>query len=590
MMRKNNQDEAHSMKKVSMRNSIVFLVAVITLLAAVNIASASVPLGQNMKIYKSDGTEANSGNVTILISDVEDCNGSIYNTTFEDELSKGVFSRTIDVNLTYGETYYQCVDYNYNNIAGPFRIFGQGPIGSEDLDNNTFTFYNDTTVSLDLTVEGNQTMAAGTIKFNDAYNDILLTFPDYTGSNKWYAFGYDDAVVQNTGLYFDENGEIGLDVSGTEQWSVSTSGAVQATASIKADGGFQSKASTFLTYHTDDYTTTGFTIRDDSGTMLLRNHINNSDTVFYVKKSDVDTEVMRLKGDTSHVDISYLDTDYVYGDNLLTFNVGTGAATVTFDDVAYTGIPGASTFNFGGNDKATLITNEGITFAHGTADVNGALDVFSFRGTGTLTSTTSGLNNATKRQNYMTIMPYIEQSGTAGYTALNLNVTEFSTGSGKNYLADWKVNGSRKFSVDSEGNVNLSGTIKKNTGCTVPFQTFNGERGGNWAINQYVAYGNGDAANRMVACGDGYVSEIGVFCLTAGDQGLKSAYVSLNGSTALGHECNVSIPGDNALGNTTVCEPNSVRVTEGTDMGCRMYETVATAPDSCTCWFNVIYE
>ena len=51
------------------------------------------------------------------------------------------------------------------------------------------------------------------------------------------------------------------------------------------------------------------------------------------------------------------------------------------------------------------------------------------------------------------LAPTINQSGTAGYTALLINPTETATGTGAKNLIDAQVGGSSKFSVDNTGKV-----------------------------------------------------------------------------------------------------------------------------------------
>jgi hypothetical protein len=62
--------------------------------------------------------------------------------------------------------------------------------------------------------------------------------------------------------------------------------------------------------------------------------------------------------------------------------------------------------------------------------------------------------------------PTIRQSGTAGYTALKLNVTEVSTGSGLNLLQDWQVGGVSKVVINNQGNVGI-GTTAPDTSLEV---------------------------------------------------------------------------------------------------------------------------
>ena len=55
----------------------------------------------------------------------------------------------------------------------------------------------------------------------------------------------------------------------------------------------------------------------------------------------------------------------------------------------------------------------------------------------------------------MAVLGTISQSSTAGYTALHMNITESSTGSGTKRLVDVQVGGADKFVIDNSGNVIL---------------------------------------------------------------------------------------------------------------------------------------
>jgi hypothetical protein len=54
-------------------------------------------------------------------------------------------------------------------------------------------------------------------------------------------------------------------------------------------------------------------------------------------------------------------------------------------------------------------------------------------------------------QSYLTIEPDINQTSTAGYTGIHLDVTETGTGSGENNLLDLQVGSVSKFRVDNTG-------------------------------------------------------------------------------------------------------------------------------------------
>jgi hypothetical protein len=67
--------------------------------------------------------------------------------------------------------------------------------------------------------------------------------------------------------------------------------------------------------------------------------------------------------------------------------------------------------------------------------------------------TLAGEASAASVQNLVSILPTVAQSGTAGYTALLLNVTQSSTGSGTKLLADFQVGGASKVAIDNTGNI-----------------------------------------------------------------------------------------------------------------------------------------
>ena len=58
----------------------------------------------------------------------------------------------------------------------------------------------------------------------------------------------------------------------------------------------------------------------------------------------------------------------------------------------------------------------------------------------------------------LNITPTINQTSTAGYTGIKLNVTETATGSGANNLMDLQVGGASKFVIDNAGNVGIGTT------------------------------------------------------------------------------------------------------------------------------------
>lgn len=75
-----------------------------------------------------------------------------------------------------------------------------------------------------------------------------------------------------------------------------------------------------------------------------------------------------------------------------------------------------------------------------------------------LRATSTGLTASSGTQTPVVIDPTINQSSTAGYSALYINPTESATGSGNKRLIDAAVAGTSKFTVDNAGTVTVSGT------------------------------------------------------------------------------------------------------------------------------------
>jgi hypothetical protein len=69
--------------------------------------------------------------------------------------------------------------------------------------------------------------------------------------------------------------------------------------------------------------------------------------------------------------------------------------------------------------------------------------------------TFTGANTATPQIAYQ-IAPTINQTGTSGYTALQVNSTETATGSGTKLLLDLQIGGSSKLSIDNTGVIQVS--------------------------------------------------------------------------------------------------------------------------------------
>lgn len=82
--------------------------------------------------------------------------------------------------------------------------------------------------------------------------------------------------------------------------------------------------------------------------------------------------------------------------------------------------------------------------------------------TGTAFPITNSVNvsSSSSQQTIFSISAAINQSSTAGYTALLVNATETTTGSGTKNLIDAQVGGATKFKVDNAGSATMTGTSK----------------------------------------------------------------------------------------------------------------------------------
>lgn len=73
------------------------------------------------------------------------------------------------------------------------------------------------------------------------------------------------------------------------------------------------------------------------------------------------------------------------------------------------------------------------------------------------------LNASSSTETHFKLAPTINQSGTAGYDAIELDVTETATGSGTGNLVNLKVGAASQFRVDNSGNMTLTGNINQDT-------------------------------------------------------------------------------------------------------------------------------
>jgi len=133
------------------------------------------------------------------------------------------------------------------------------------------------------------------------------------------------------------------------------------------------------------------------------------------------------------------------------FKLSNSTTLGTSDIFTIVGSTGAITLKTSasiGSSSAKQIFNASTATTVIDYDVNAssaANNTFIRLGNGTLTTASSGVTNI------ISSTPSINQSGTAGYTAFNINVTETATGSGAKNLLRLAVGGTERFSVSNVG-------------------------------------------------------------------------------------------------------------------------------------------
>ena len=124
----------------------------------------------------------------------------------------------------------------------------------------------------------------------------------------------------------------------------------------------------------------------------------------------------------------------------------------------------------GGAQKA-IINGYGNIIAYGSLtsygnSLGGGGGIFTYKG-GTATQTighrfqhvSGNFTGSSGDQTMMQINPTINQTSSAGYTGIKLNVTETATGSGTKNLLDLQVGGTSKASISNAGNATFAGKI-----------------------------------------------------------------------------------------------------------------------------------
>ena len=75
-------------------------------------------------------------------------------------------------------------------------------------------------------------------------------------------------------------------------------------------------------------------------------------------------------------------------------------------------------------------------------------------------SENGGFTDTDGEQAFLAVLPFINQSSTANYVGLLVDVEEYATGSGNNRLLDLRADGVSKFTVDNGGDVTITGGLR----------------------------------------------------------------------------------------------------------------------------------
>jgi hypothetical protein len=118
-----------------------------------------------------------------------------------------------------------------------------------------------------------------------------------------------------------------------------------------------------------------------------------------------------------------------------------------------------------------------ITLANTTTPIILSRTALSSAGASIVTAN-GGLSASSGVQSALTLAPTLTQTSTAGYTALLVNPTETTTGSGAKLLADFQVGSSSKASIDNTGKITTAAdTIRVSTAKTPASATAAGSAG-----------------------------------------------------------------------------------------------------------------
>ncbi|KPJ59114.1 MAG: hypothetical protein AMJ46_12675 [Latescibacteria bacterium DG_63] len=150
------------------------------------------------------------------------------------------------------------------------------------------------------------------------------------------------------------------------------------------------------------------------------------------------------------------------GDNLVEIKTSTGVTTIDTGTIGLAcGAIDLSEGNLtnGGDLQIDSLTADGTALQvnASTITLQQNADVSSGNVMTLNSETDAELTASSGAQSFVQIAPEVLQTGTAGYTALEIDVTESGVGSGDDYLLDLQVADASKFSVSSAGAVSMGG-------------------------------------------------------------------------------------------------------------------------------------
>ncbi len=264
---------------------------------------------------------------------------------------------------------------------------------------------------------------------NDGVADLFGSYNNVNPSNITLSDGVSDAFARGS-LNYVAGSIIFNSASGSDSYGeVGVGGTVESSptlTSVSAGSSFNTYAGQFINSATSagnaDLASTGYGVYS-----LINGNLTTS-------------------GDTLHYG-GYFNTSGTADTNYGIYSTVTGATT------NYAGI-----FT-GGNVGIGITAPTSVLHVQQSADsavtaTPVAFDVNSVGASGELTASSSV-------QTFARIAPTVNQTSTAGYTALLINATQTATGSGAKLLQDWQVGGSSVAKIDSAGAL----TVTSCTGC-----------------------------------------------------------------------------------------------------------------------------